>query len=289
MHHDTDYPTTAGWLEAEQPGTTPRLSDFERVRQLLQPCDVLLVDGRRRVDRRISGITTSRWSHVALYLGRLREISDPALRATVAEYFPCEPDTQLILHTTPRRGLCLDALSELQEEHLRICRPRGMKGDDAQTVIRYAISRLAVVMRLSVLDALCLVLPWALVPRRWRAGLFARLAGRMLRALTGSPIGEAFSFIQFPVLPLVKRTEIDISRLYRRHPRLFYPADFDHSPYFDIVKYPFVDHNDDRNIRLLPWKGSLGALDEHSARQAEEQVRRDGQAAQQPPGEAPRN
>src|SRR5690606_18349923 len=221
------------------------------------------------LDERVRGITTSRWSQAVLYLGRLHEIRDAALRATITEYFACEPYTQLILRATPSRGLCLDALSELQEEHLRICRPRGMRGDDAQTVIRYAISRLGVVPPLSLGEGLRLLLPWALVPRRWRTGLFARLAGRTLRTLTGSTLGEAFSFIQFPVLPLVKRTEIDISRLYRRHPRIFYPADFDHSPYFDIVKYPFVDHNDDRRIRLLPWKGSLGALDEVTPRRNE--------------------
>ncbi len=275
-----DWPTLAGWLESEQPGATPRLSDFERVRQLLRPCDVLLVDGRTRLDERVRGITTSRWSQAVLYLGRLHEIRDAALRATITEYFACEPDTQLILRAIPSRGLCLDALSELQEEHLRICRPRGMRGDDAQTVIRYAISRLGVVPPLTLREGLRLLLPWGLVPRRWRTGLFARLAGRTLRMLTGSAVGEAFSFIQFPVLPLVKRTETDISRLYRRHPRIFYPADFDHSPYFDIVKYPFVDHNDDRRIRLLPWKGSLGALDEAAPRQNEtaREARADRQA-----------
>lgn len=257
-------PSLRRWLQQERPRPTLHLSDTDRLRQLLQPCDVLLVDGCTRLDARLRTISGSRWTRVGLYIGRLHDLRDPALRATVTEYLPCEPDTQLVLLSTPDRGLTLVPLASLAAEHMRLCRPRGLGGDDPQTVIRYGLSRLGTHRPMNWSDALALLLPWGLLPRHWRSGVFARLIGRTLRSLTGSIIGDAFSFIQFPVLPLVKRTEHDMARLYRRHPRMFFAADFDHSPYFDIIKYPFVDHNDDRRIRLLPWKGRIGALQEEN-------------------------
>ncbi|MBZ2187730.1 hypothetical protein K8B33_01345 [Alcanivorax sp. JB21] len=255
-------PSLRRWLQAERPRPALKLCDIDRMRHLLQPCDVLLIDGATRLDARLRRVTDSRWSRAGLYLGRLHDIRDPSLRATATEYLACEPDTQLVLMADPARGLVLMPLAAMAPEHVRICRPRGLGGEDPQAVIRYALSRLGTHRPLSSSDALALLLPWGLLPRHWRTGLFARLAGRTLRALTGSTVGDAFSFIQFPILPLVKRTESDVSRLYRRHPQIFFPADFDHSPYFDIVKYPFVDHNDERKLRLLPWKGRVNALEE---------------------------
>ncbi len=36
--------------------------------------------------------------------------------------------------------------------------------------------------------------------------------------------------VNFPVLPIVKI-----------NPKIFTPKDFDYSPYFEIIKYPFID------------------------------------------------
>lgn len=262
IQDQSSSPSLRGWLQAERPRPTLKLCDIDRMRHLLQPCDVLLVDGATRLDARLRRVTDSRWSRAGLYLGRLHDIRDPSLRATATEYIDCEPDTQLVLMAEPDRGLVLIPLTAMTPEHIRICRPRGLGGEDPQAVIRYALSRLGTHRPLTWTDAVALLLPWGLLPRHWRTALFARLAGRTLRALTGSTVGDAFSFIQFPVLPLVKRTESDVSRLYRHHPQIFFPADFDHSPYFDIVKYPFVDHNDERKLRLLPWKGRVNTLEE---------------------------
>lgn len=37
---------------------------------MLQPCDVLLVEGNTRISTAIKYLTQSTWSHAALYLGR---------------------------------------------------------------------------------------------------------------------------------------------------------------------------------------------------------------------------
>ena len=54
-------------------------------------------------------------------------------------------------------------------------------------------------------------------------------------------IAEAFATVQFPILPLVQRDEGDHMQLFRRNPKLCTPSDFDYSPYFEIIKYPFLD------------------------------------------------
>jgi hypothetical protein len=69
-------------------------------------------------------------------------------------------------------------------------------------------------------------------------------------------IAEAFGSIHFPILPLVKRIEAGQVRLYMRNPKLCTPSDFDYSPYFDIIKYPFLDFRNYAEHRLLPWGGS---------------------------------
>ena len=69
-------------------------------------------------------------------------------------------------------------------------------------------------------------------------------------------IAEAFGSIQFPILPLVKRVDADRVQLFLRNPKLCTPNHFDYSPYFDIIKYPFLDFQLHADQRLLPWQGS---------------------------------
>lgn len=261
MSDNRVYRWISEWLQQERTTSQVRLSDFEQIRQELRPCDVLLVDGNSRLDERLKTLSTSRWSRALLYLGRLHDIEDPALRAVLTEYYPCEADTQLVIEPRLDRGLVLQPLTNLELGHVRICRPRGLSRHDSQEVIRFAISKLGLVSQPGWLDMLRILAPWGWLPRRWRLALFTRMAGRILRILSGSTVGDAFAFIQYPILPLVKRQDDGGTRLYRRHPRQFFAADFDHSPYFDIIKYPFVDQGtSEKGIRLLPWKGSHGAL-----------------------------
>ena len=42
--------------------------DFEKLRQTLQPGDVLLVEGNARISGAIKYLTQSTWSHAAFYL-----------------------------------------------------------------------------------------------------------------------------------------------------------------------------------------------------------------------------
>lgn len=249
------YHWLTDWLQQERRSGPIRLSDFEQVRQMLLPGDVLLIDGHSRLDSTLKSVTTSRWSRAALYLGRLHDIGDPALRATLAAYLPCSPDTQLVVHTRLDRGLVLEPLSTLEPDHLRVCRPRGLQDSERRELTRYVVSRLGIGSERAWWTLLALSMPWSWLPRHWRPSLFARFASGLLRLLSGTTLGEAYSFVQFPVLPLVKRVDQGPTSLYRRQPRVFFAADFDHSPYFDVIKYPFIDQVSHEKVRLQPWQG----------------------------------
>jgi hypothetical protein len=55
--------------------------------------------------------------------------------------------------------------------------------------------------------------------------------------------------------------------MYQRNARFCVPRDFDYSPYFEIIKYPYIDYiSDKKGYRELPWQGEFdpahqGSLD----------------------------
>jgi len=76
---------------------------------------------------------------------------------------------------------------------------------------------------------------------------------RSTRNVCSYMLGEAFNSVNFPILPIAERGEDGSLTLYKRNPRLFTPKDFDYSPYFDIIKYPYFGLDDVAAYRRLPW------------------------------------
>jgi len=57
-----------------------------------------------------------------------------------------------------------------------------------------------------------------------------------------------------------------IGRLFDiRNPKLFAPRDFDYSPYFSIIKYPYLGMNDLGLYRRLPWDRETDYVDQQPA------------------------
>jgi hypothetical protein len=59
------------------------------------------------------------------------------------------------------------------------------------------------------------------------------------------------------------------------------PSDFDYSPYFEIIKYPFVDFRHDQDYHLLPWEGSSELTDEETKLYIDPDSKLDPQAVDQ--------
>ncbi len=242
------------WLTKESPPSGFPLCNFDRLRAELRPCDVLLAEGRGRVSEVIKSITQSPWSHSALYIGRLSQIRDADLYRQVRRFYDGDPEDQLLVESELGLGTVVTPLSRYNDYHLRICRPKGISQWDALKVIEYTVRRLGSDYDVrQLLDLARFLFPYAIVPRRWRSSLFEHNAGDRTRTVCSSLLAQAFMSVNFPILPVVQRDAEGALRLYQRNFRLFTPRDFDQSPYFEIVKYPLIGHDDLANYRNLPW------------------------------------
>ena len=247
-------PPLSRWLQRRRPPRIIPLSDFDRIRHELKPSDVLLVEGRSRISDVIKVVTQSPWSHATLYIGRLHDIENEESRASLSRRSAFPPSTQLVIESQLGAGTLVCALTEYADDHVRICRPVGLSAEDAQTISTHAINSLGLNYDIrQIFDLARFLFPWGILPRRWRSSLFRTRAGSETRTVCSTMIAEAFAAVEFPILPLVQRGEQDRIRLYRRNPKLCTPSDFDYSPYFEIIKYPFYDFADTPSYKLLPW------------------------------------
>ncbi len=242
------------WLTSEDYAHEVPMCDFARLSQDLRPGDVLLIEGRTRIAGVIKLITQSPWTHSALYIGRLHDIQDRGLRRLVMHHYQQDYSEQLLVEAVIGEGARVSPLNRYRHEHLRICRPDGLSPADAQQVCGYAIRRLGSDYDVrQLLDLARFLLPWGILPRRWRSTLFATGAALSTRTVCSCLLAEAYASVDFPILPFVDRQEDGEMRMFKRNPRLFTPRDFDYSPYFDILKYPFLGIDAIGVYRELPW------------------------------------
>ena len=247
------------WLAHQQPMREFPLSDFERMRYELRPGDVILLEGRSRVADVIRSVTNSPWSHAALYLGRLHDIEDSSIRELVDAHCSPKRTDQLIIESQLGLGTIVRTLEVYRGEHLRICRPKGIQIDDVQEILNYSVHQLGKAYNIRhILDLMRFLFPWGIFPRRWRSTLFEHNAGEETKQVCSTMIAEAYGRVQFPILPLMKHDDAKQVRLFRRNPKLCTPSDFDYSPYFEIIKYPFWDISEQASYRTLPWSGNAG-------------------------------
>ena len=261
MSSDTDTPQSwrgwvtgavSRWLAVDiRPREMPR-NDFARLCEHLQPGDVVLVEGRSRVSGIIQSVTLSSWTHAALYIGRLSDF-DELPEAAQERLVGLSGDAPLLLEAELGKGVHLSPVDRYAREHLRLCRPKELSPEDARAVVAYALARLGTPYDLrQISDLLRFFFPYGLLPRRWRSSLFEVGHGDMARTICSSLLANAFASVRYPILPTLHRGRDGRVVFHRRNARLVTPRDFDHSPYFDIVKYPFFG-DDVGRYRELDW------------------------------------
>ena len=230
------------------------LCNFDRMRYEIRPGDVLLIEGRSRVSGIIKTVTQSCWSHSAVYVGRLHDIEDPAVRSHIKRFYNGDPEEQLIIEAMIGEGTLVESLRKYEGENMRICRPKGITHQDAQSVINYAIKRLGTDYDVrQILDLLRFLFPYSLLPKRWRSTLFEHNAGKVTKTVCSTMMAEAFASIHFPILPVLQYDDESNLKIYRHNSKLITPSDFDYSPYFDVIKYPIFDFDEIAVYKQLPW------------------------------------
>lgn len=248
-------------------------NDAGLLKSAIQPGDVVLVDGDQRVSQAVKYLTMSSWSHSALYVGDSLLRGDPATRRTMQRRFGREA-RHLIVEALVERGVVVSPLVKYLDFNVRICRPVGLRADDRDAVIDYALSRVGWRYdRRNFLDLTRYLLPFHLVPPRLREDALHFGSGRETETICSSLLAEAFGKVGFPILPrrprsqpetflqhlrqqvLGRPTRYAYSGLLRaRHPTLCVPRDFDLSPYFEIVKFE-AGQKPSFDYRKLQWEG----------------------------------
>lgn len=246
------------WLIDEPPSGEIMPYDFNRLKYEIKPGDVLLIEGRSRVASVIRTITQSPWTHAAIYMGRLIDFEDMELRKIIRQHIDVDDNTRLIIEGLLDKGAMITPLNFYRNHHIRICRPIGITPADMHLVINYAIRSVGKPYNIRhFLDLARFILPWKFLPRRWGSSLFRTATGSPECGICSSLIAEAFSSVQFPILPFVKPDQQIGLEVFQRNPYLFTPKDFDYSPYFEIIKYPLFNPDEPLPYyRRLPWTKS---------------------------------
>ena len=248
------------WLTHEPPTSEVMPFDFSRLIHEIRPGDVLLIEGRSRISHIINTITLSSWTHAALYIGRLIDFEDEDRKNLIRAHLPpdAEDNSRLVFESLVDRGSVISRLATYRHHHIRICRPIGISPADVNAVIDYAVKSLGQPYNVrQLLDLARFFLPWTLLPRRWGSSLFRTSTGEPESGVCSSLIAEAFSSVQFPILPYIKQDEGQAVELFQRNPYLFTPKDFDVSPYFEIIKYPLFNPEEPLPYyRRMPWTKS---------------------------------
>jgi len=197
---------------------------------VLQPGDVLLVEGDQRLSSAIKFLTQSTWSHAAMYVG---------VGQVPGKHLP--RNTAALIEADLANGVTAVPLSKYEQFNTRICRAHRLTHQDRETVVEYMIASLGKQYDLkNIVDLARYLLPNPPVPKRFRRQMLALGSGDPTRAICSSLIAQAFQLVRYPILPHVHQSEHSNDRnreiLQIRHHSLFAPRDFDLSPYFQVVK-----------------------------------------------------
>lgn len=260
----------SNYLTRERDSSTIPLCDFNRFRFEVLRCDIILVEGQSRLSDVIKTLTLSQWTHAAIYIGRLTDIEDDEVKLFAEQHSMYPPGEPLIVEAIMGEGVILAPLSKYKKDNLRICRAKYMDPLDAQKVINHTLSNLGKQYHTrQILDIARFMLPYSLLPKKFRSTLFEHNAGNATKTICSTMLAEAFAKVQYPIMPVVREnTEGNIEWI-RRRSTLFVPNDFDKSPYFDIIKYPFMG-NELAVYRKLPWSRTGVVHDETASTIIEE-------------------
>jgi hypothetical protein len=272
------------YLHEPMPGYARRgWSDPAALRRHLRKCDVLLVAGDNRTSAIIRYLTQSAWSHAALYIGdELLRRGGP--QADEARRRFGRDAGELLIEALPE-GVVVSPVSKYAAFDVRVVRPHGLHREDRDHILNEALGALGWRYDVrNVLDLARYLLPVKLVPARFRRTALHFGSGIPTEVICSSLIGSLFQHVRFPILPpsaapdgfdgAVQPARGRLARLVfghqgpcysglfrMRHPTLLTPADFDLSPYFEVVKFNVIADGgfDYRLIRWAPEEASAPA------------------------------
>ena len=191
---DTVGKWLADYLQQEVHGYEPFTpSDPDLLRSVIEPGDVLLVEGNNRISGIIKYLTQSTWSHAALYVGPIDGAEEP------------DGEPHVLIEAYVGDGVITAPLSKYFSYHTRLSRPIGLSYEDRYTVCRYAINRIGFGYDTkNILDLMRFLIPLP-VPQRWRRRMIALGSGDPTKMICSALIAQAFDAVRYPILPKITR------------------------------------------------------------------------------------
>src|ERR1700730_1665417 len=112
---DTIGKLIADYLQKEIPGYEPFTpSDPEHLRGVIEPGDVMLVEGNNRVSGIIKYLTQSTWCPAPFFVGPTAGASEP------------DGEPHVLIEANIGEGVTSAPLSKYYPYHTRLCRPVGL-------------------------------------------------------------------------------------------------------------------------------------------------------------------
>ncbi len=254
--------------EQRVPNSLPAL------KEQLRKGDVILVEGDQRISQVIRYLTQSSWSHSAFYIGDELQRHRPELAAKLlAEHG--EEARFLIIEALAGDGVVCTPVAHYARFNLRVCRPRGLRREDLDGMLKELIDQLGTSYDVRHLfDLGRYFFPVTLIPRRFRRAALHFGSRRSGEVICSTMLARAFAHVGYPVLPRVTIDEIAQQTTWLRRvlgrnghsaralyceqdPALITPRDFDLSPYFDIVKFNYLA-GDKFDYRRIEWANGNG-------------------------------
>ena len=155
------------------------------LRDQLQPGDVLLVEGNKRISVAIKYLTQSTWSHAALYIGKAEDERLSGIGDNV------------LIEADLKNGVIAVPLSKYRALNTRICRPVNLTDEDRKQLILFLVDRADMKYDLQhIFDLLRYLLPAPPVPLQWRRRMLSLGSGDPTRAICSTLIAQAFQSIK---------------------------------------------------------------------------------------------
>ncbi len=249
------YEHFAAWLNAETQPPLATASELSRAAPVLVPGDVVLVEGRSRIAQLIKRISRSPWTHSAIFVGRIVDWENAEIATRMRSHWAGRDDDYLLLEAELGAGAILSHIDKYRHFNVRICRPQQLTHRDAEKIVAHGLSRLGHEYDVRQLfDLARLMTPWCLFPRRWRSSLFTRRSQRHRRTICSTLIADAFYSVDFPIQPIIREDKRGRLQMNRPNALLCTPKDFDTSPYFDILKFPWIPLSTPGVYHCFPWE-----------------------------------
>jgi hypothetical protein len=243
-------------------------NDLSNLRRYVRKGDIVLVDGEQRVSLVIKYLTQSSWSHVVVYVGDEPLRRQPERRAEFEAAFG--EDAEHLVVEALMEGVVLSPLSKYLHHNIRVCRPYNLRKEDRGRILDELLARVGQRYDLkNIIDLARYFFPLSLIPPRFRRRALTIGSGEPTAVICSSMIAQAFDRVGFPILPrveqdprpaprpsrlarLFRRSVKTASRYFKQPATLVTPRDFDLSPYFEIVKFNFIEEQK-FDYRKIPW------------------------------------